>query len=234
MARQGLITYDGLPLSGGGAHVLRTRGMANGWTEVERFLRTATDFQGPGETIIELLEGPGIPRPFVLSLTDRLGRDFPLVRSRRVGKDFVGRQWLAQPAIVATLIGELGTLEPFPNSRLQPLTVNITGKFNLIDPATRKPLPFQDPNNYLNQKTGLGQFLGTSQAFGRLSARSTLALFLSLPFETPGAEFQAYAAFLSHHAPFQFSQNGWKMWRLNTARSAYAGRKINALPEQTT
>jgi hypothetical protein len=226
--RPALITYEGLPLSSGGAHRLRTKGFVNAWRIIEHFLKERTDFARPEEIVIELLEGASLPDEFVTPLKQRFTLEFPVVRSRAVG-EAVGRQWSVGRERLPALLQELEAVQPLPDFFVQPLAVDVALKFRLVDRSTRKPLPFQNPSDYLHQDAGCAGHqlsLGSSVASARISTRSTLFVFLSLPFAEVSAELRDYVEFLGSAAPFTFSEKHWKVWTLNREGSGYVGRRI--------
>src|SRR5579864_839147 len=171
MARRGLITYDGLPISSGGAHKLRSKGLIAAWAQIEYFLRECTDFERPEQIVIEVIEGGGAPAALVAPLKERFSERFPAVRSRRIGTA-VGHQWSAGPASLTVLLQELETVQPLPDIAPASLTLNVTAAFCFVDPHTRAVLPFQSPSDCLMQDVGGRAFLGSSRAFARLSTHS--------------------------------------------------------------
>ena len=231
MTRPGLVTYEGLPLSSGGAHKLRTKGFVDAWRRVEHFLKECTDFAVPEEVVIELLEGAGLPAAFVTPLKQRFMLEFPVVRSRAVG-DAVGHQWSVARERLPALLQDLESVQPLPDFLVQPLIVHVALKFRFVDRLTRKTLPFQSPSDYLQQDArcaGHRLSLGSSVASAGLSTRSTLFVFFSLPFAEVNAEFRNYVDVLATAAPFTFSDKHWKVWTLNREGSRYVGRKMRGI-----
>lgn len=231
MSRQGLITYEGLPIASGGAHALSGRGFAAGWAEVDRFLKKCTDFKRPDEILLELLEGPGLPAEWTEPLSQAFAERYSAARSRRVGRA-VGHQWpIADDGLLA-LLQYLDGVGPLPRSSVPPVAVYATARFRFVGRSSGKPLVFQDPALYLNQDAGFAGHrlrLGSSMACARISGRSTLSVFFSLPFAEPSKEFVRYAGFLAAHAPFTISPKHWKLWSLNKSGDRYTARKIGGV-----
>lgn len=229
MIRQGVITYEGLPISGGGAHKVRTKGFVQAWARIEHFLKECTAFERPDEVLVELLEGGGLPASFVEPLKQRFLLEFPVVRSRARG-EAIGHQFSVDRERFPALLQELESVQqPPPHFGLWPLKVHVTVKVRFVDPTTRKILSFQDPADYLNQDAriaGHRLLLGSSVLYPILSARSTAFVFFSLPFVEADSEFRHYVAFLSKHVPFTFSRRHWKVWTLNKRRERYVGRTM--------
>jgi hypothetical protein len=229
MPRQSLITYEGLPMSGGGAHRLRGKGLS-AWTQVAQFLKECTDFDQPEQIVLELLEHSSVTASFLHAVRQRFEHGFTLLRSRRIG-NCVGHQWLVPPEQMESTLEFAKGLGPLPRAPLpglSALSIYATMTFRFVDPATREVLPFQDPSDYLNQDArfaGHPLCLGSSLASARLSERSTLAVFFSLPFLDPNPDFLRYLEFLASRAPFKFSGQHWKIWNLNKKNSGYVPRK---------
>jgi hypothetical protein len=88
-------------------------------------------------------------------------------------------------------------------------------------------LPFQEPKQYLKHPyDGYGLTLGRSEIYLRLSTRSTLFAFFSLPFETPDKEFIGYREFLQNHFPIKLSDKHWKHWELTKSGKSYRKRML--------
>lgn len=220
-----MITYDGLPVSRGGGHVLRARGLVAAWARIEDFLRRCSDFEQPSGLVIELIEAEAASSAFAASLKRRLSSAHPRLRSRRIGAA-VGHRWSVESRGLPDLLHDLEGLDPLSAASIVQPTLHVVARFRLVDPRTGARLPFQDPSYYLMRAAGDQRLLGTSCAFARLSARSTMSLFLSLPFTEPDAECRAYVNFLMSTAPVRLSSHHWKRWLLNRRGTRYVGRRV--------
>src|SRR5215470_20215672 len=61
---RGLITYDGLPISAGGAHRIRKKDRAAIWESMRQFLHSFTTNEEPDEVRLLLHEGPRVDEAF--------------------------------------------------------------------------------------------------------------------------------------------------------------------------
>jgi hypothetical protein len=108
-----------------------------------------------------------------------------------------------------------------------PAVLRIDFACRLREQASGEALPFQEASSYLGQAyDGYGAMLGESGCRLTVSSKSTLALLLFLPFESPNEAAWDYVSFLQESLPFRFSTKHWKHWRLSKSRTSYVGRKI--------
>jgi hypothetical protein len=228
--RPSIITYDGLPLSSGGGHTLRTRDPLAARDQVRNFLSCCTDCGGPQKASIEVITGGSVPAEFSLPLVKKLSAELGVpARRGSYGSGAIAHSWPIAPAQVDGFVAHIAQAIPLPvlPFRLQPLTVTAAYKFHLLDPRSRATLPWQNPGFYGNFSTAPGQFLGESQIYARISERSTVSLFLSFPFDDVSEELITTAGFVRAHLPFPLSANHWKRWRLAIKGKGYVGRRID-------
>ncbi len=220
--RRSVITYDGLPVSSGGAHKLKMRGpraawsatetfLKNcaAWSATETFLKNCTDYNSPSSLFVELLEEKKISDSFSKSFKRRFSKQFGTPRTRKLGHA-TGLQWDVSKEMLTNLVDLLETSQPFPEYPLCPLTINLSADFRLVDPKTRSVLAHQDRAEYLNFEAGYHLFLG-----------------LSTLYEDVTKELRGFVQFLQEHLPFRFSAKHWKIWKVNQAGTGYVGRKIS-------
>ncbi|HXH51233.1 MAG TPA: hypothetical protein VNM47_17980 [Terriglobia bacterium] len=229
LRRPSIITYDGLPLSSGGAHALRTRSPLAALAQVRNFISSCTDCVQPQKASVEVVTGANVPAEFSDPLMERLTADLRAPGNRRsYGRGNTAHFWpVAAPQIDALveLIEQVSPLPAMPY-RLQPITVAAVFKFHLLDAHSRAVLPWQGGAFYGNCSAVPGQLLGESQLYARISGRSTVSLFLSFPFEDVSEDLLTTAGFVRTHLPFPLSPNHWKRWRLTKNGKGYAGRRL--------
>jgi hypothetical protein len=230
MTRTAIITYDGLPISSGGAHQLRTHGPREAWSSVEPFLKKCTDYAAPKSLFVEVFEGQAIPKSFSDQVKKRFSQDLGNPKTRVVGKS-TGNQYDVSLEQFNEVLDFLDGLQPYPPSPLDshfgPVTLNLLADFRFIDQTSRMPLPHQDRNEYLNFEAGYRLYLGCSTIYAILSSKSTVSVFFSLPYEEATKELKDYVRFLQSHLPFRMSDKHWKRWHMNKALTGYIGRKIS-------
>ena len=229
LRRPSIITYDGLPLSSGGAHALRTRSPLDALAQVRHFISSCTDCVEPQKASVEVITGANVPADFSLPLIERVTACLRASGSRRsYGAGNIAHIWpLAAPQI-GTLVALIDQASPLPVMpyRLQPFTVSAAYKFHLLRPQSRAALSWQDASFYGNYSAEPGQLLGESQLYARISGRSTVSLFLSFPFEDVSEDLLETVAFVQDHLPFALSPNHWKRWRLTRNGKGYLGRRL--------
>src|SRR5512146_1603427 len=229
LRRPSIITYDGLPLSSGGAHTLRTRSPLAALAQVRNFLSSCTDCVQPQKAWVEVVTGASVPVEFSAPLVARLRAELRAPGNRKsYGGGSTANIWLvAAPKVEAfvELIEQALPLPAMPN-RLQPVTVAAIFKFHLLHPQSRAVLPWQDAAFYGNFSAVPGHLLGESQLYARISGRSTVSLFLSFPFGDVSGDLLATAGFVRAHLPFPLSPKHWKRWRLTKNAKGYIGRRL--------
>jgi len=229
MAVNAVITYDGLPISSGGAHTLRMGGPQAAHAAVTQFATTCSDYQQPTQLFVELLKGRGVP-PNVSEMFERkFLRDFGTPRRKRALGQAIGIQWDVPEERAGEVLTLLEGPQPLPVDRLCPITLNLTAHFRFTDPQTGSVLPCQERTDYLNFEVGPRLYLGPSTLYARLSSASTVSVFFSLPYEDVGPALRAHVRFLQDHLPFTLSANHWKRWQINKAGTRYVGRKVSGV-----
>jgi hypothetical protein len=228
MLRQSIITYDGLPISNGGAHTLRTRSPLVALEQVRVFIASCTDAVLPKEIFVEVVSGDGIPREFSAPLINQLGAELGVPGRRSFGAN-TGHIWPLAVQQVDAHVALIEQARPLPVHPfdLQPIAVTVLFDFHLLAPQSHIALPNQGAINYGNHSPSHAQLLGESHLYARISERSTVSLFLNFPFEEASESFQQSVAFVQEHLPFSLSASHWKQWRLSKSGASYVGRKFN-------
>jgi hypothetical protein len=233
LRRPSIITYDGLPLSSGGAHSLRTRSPVAALAQVRNFISSCTDSVQPQKASVEVVTGANVPAEFSAPLMERLTAYLRASGNRRCyGPGNTAHFWPVATPQIDTLVALIERASPLPVMpyRLQPVTVAAVFKFHLLHPHSRAALPWQGAAFYGNFSAVPGQLLGESQLYARISGRSTVSLFLSFPFEDVSEDLLTTAGFVRAHLPCPLSPNHWKRWRLTKNGKGYLGRRL--LPQQ--
>jgi hypothetical protein len=229
MARPAAITYDGLPISSGGAHKLRTRGLVAGLNALQAFASAVSLDSVPRRLLVEVLEGKGIPDDFTRRLCSEFDGRFTKFQSRGIG-EFSGHQWSFEPEALMGIIEQLEALRPIPESAYAgyAAVVHVTWHLILAD-SNRQQIPYQSAQDYLGFDTSFGQCLGRSFVYSGISEKTTAHLFLSLPFEQVTDDARQLASKIEAHFPTRLSPNHWKIWKLTKKGDKYIGRKIPGL-----
>jgi hypothetical protein len=228
VTRPAAITYDGLPIASGGAHSLRTRGLAAGFDALQSFADAVSLEPSPTNLGVEVMKGKGVPE----RLTSLLGSDFDdrLAQraARRVG-DCTSHQWTVAPSSLPWVMSTLERFRPIPKTTFAGHAALVHATWNLVlFDSSHRPLPYQGPEHYLHFDCDRHRFLGQSFVYGRISEHTTANLFLSLPYDDVNGEVQRVVRQIQAHFPAQLSSSHWKMWRLAKNGQRYVGRKMSA------
>jgi hypothetical protein len=229
MIRTGAITYDGLPLSSGGAHTLRQKGFVQTFNSLQGFVNSVSLKPEPSSVILELFDlGNGSYSHF-LSLSSQFDNKFPRLRERQTG-EYHSHQWTVSADELPSLVIELEKLRPIPNAGFVGRSLVVYVGWNLIfADSNGKPLPFQNRDDHLQFDIDFNRFLGESYVYARISETSTANLFLSLPFEDATDEALELVNRIQNCFPARPSSKHWKKWTITKSRKTYVGRKIPSL-----
>ena len=153
MIQNSLITYEGLPISSGGAHILRKGILQSLWAACEQFLHACTDYTTPSELHIVLHEGADVPRDFSQSvkmeLRAWLGKPSRAHTISGVVEEFTN-WWYPQSTSIPTLIDWFAARQPFPEHWLNmPLVLGVKARIRLRHTDGITILPYQDTKYYL-------------------------------------------------------------------------------------
>jgi hypothetical protein len=228
-----LITYDGLPISAGGAHRIRGKDRAATWTAMLRFLHQFTTYREPDDVRLLLAEGPRVDRRFFANA--QRAATYAFGRSERrlaiLGEVEEHENWWALgSADVDDALALMQSLEPFPDHWLDaPLALAVNATFRLRDAESAEPFPAQDPELYGNREAAWMLPLGRSAIYLRLTTRSTCALLLALPFAEVAPALVAYVRRIDQSLPFRLSRRHWSRWQLNARGTRYYKRRISVL-----
>lgn len=227
MPRAAVLAYDGTRWHSGGVQALKTKKAAAGGEALERFRQNCTDAVQPLFVRVDLRNAPGHGRAYS-DAHSRLRREFGEPRA-----DF-GRQsggmsnWFLKPTEFLPALRIVDDVQPIPvDGVFGILSVEYKIEFRFLDMSSRRPLPFQEREDYVNAEADFDRFLGKSFLSVEFSTRHTASSFFSLPFEDWNDDVAAYVRFIQAELPFRISDRRWKRWQLNKAGTRYFDRKIS-------
>ncbi len=228
MIRQGSVTYDGLPLSSGGAHSLRQKGLVKSFEALQEFVNAVSFERNPFSVTLELIDSGGSLSHF-MALKSEFDDKYTQKEGRTIG-EYYGHQWEIDPAMLRSLIFDLETLRPIPTVGYAGRSLVVHVYWNLVFIDTQgNQLPFQSRNDYLQFDVDFQRYLGESFMYSRISETSTAHLFLSLPFEEANDEATLLVKRIQKDFPTRLSSKHWKRWTLTKNGKSYVGRKIPGL-----
>jgi hypothetical protein len=201
------VTYDGLPISSGGAHSLGRMTRRNALGAIRTFLRECTAPVGRMDYSFTVHDVPDLPRQDDLErrLERRFGRGAIVV--------------LAEDEVDDAL-DFLDEIHPQPTNQwgMAPIWFRAAARFMLLDPRTKTPIPGQ-----------------TDHLFERAGYRNDLRLFLDnkarlgVSFCIPDADaatLDALVPWLQQHLPCKLSP---KQWRSLTPTKSGSSLRVRVL-----
>jgi hypothetical protein len=207
------ITYIGLPISSGGAHSLGRMSRRVADERTVSFLRTCTQPEGSIAYSFDVHDVPDLP---------------PVPRLERELKRRFGRNLAIQADRVDEALEFLDEIDPQPTNQwgMAPIWFTAASKFQILDPATRHPLPGQDPKRFKGVEYEWGVPLGTSGLRLMLHNHATIAIELCLPYPDD-AVLRAVVPWLQRHLPCKLSPKQWRAWT-PTKTESFKVRRIPA------
>lgn len=215
---QSAVTYEGLPISSGGAHKLgrtSTRKAVESWRD---FLAACTR-PGPPRAYFSVASIPGLePAP---ETVDRIaGRFEPSAH--------VPGRFEVPPGRVDEAVELYESLSPQPVNEygISPVWLTIAADITLLRPGTPDPWPDQDPVRFGHFVTPGGIRLGASDTKLILGGRASLGLSLSFP-EATDDDFAALVPWLQSALPMKLSPKHWTRWTRTKSSTSYRSRKLS-------
>lgn len=220
---QEVVTYDGLPISAGGAHSLRTKNPRTAYESMQAFLAAAGLTVGAPELSFQLWAGgpPDVAGRLDSFAAAHLGG--PQSRQR------THTQWrVRSDGIDATLDAVSGADSTAVTAHGHPLASLVwTAQMALVDPATGAPYEGIDADAFGRFAVdGRGRLLGASgvrATFG--TTASSLSLWLGFPADD---RLHDAAVHVQEHLPFRMSAKHWRRWRATKDGQSYRATKITS------
>jgi hypothetical protein len=192
------VTYVGLPISSGGAHSLGRMPRRVAYHRTEAFIAERTALVGAIEYSFSVLDVPELtPVPRLKQeVKRRFGLNAPIAKQR-----------------VTEALDFLDDIHPQPTNQwgMAPIWFWMKAQIQILDPATGRPLPGQDPQRFGGVEYEWSVPLGTSRMRLILNTHAVLAVELCIP----GADddvLQRVVPWLQDRLPCKLSPKQWRAW----------------------
>lgn len=209
---ENFISYEGLPISSGGAHRISGRSANEIYDSLSKFTSTLTNANKPHRLIIEFnstIKSNASKFKTIWKLILACGPP-KLSISEYIGTKQLKWYWLLR---TGSINKAMKLQQRYPN-----ITFSVLWCFYFTDPNSKEVLPGQDsiPVIDVRQKN--------SQIYWRFGKISSISLWFVLPFNELGPAAVNYIKLLQTYLPVKFSKNHWRIWRKN--KNGPAPRKL--------
>jgi len=216
-----MITYNGLPISSGGAHSIRNKDLKSAWDNCNQFISSISHKLVEDTYTLDVYVGCKGIRKYLWKLFLQLG--IPSKIDFASAKDLYIR-WCITPKSVPKVIDFLISMETLPEYWLGPIHFYREGQFLLKDPVTGNELPDQNFHNKFEDENGRGDKTSISNFRINFTSKVSISTWLVLPFEELNKAFYEYIDFMTKTAPFSFSDKQWRKWKYSKGKKLYASK----------
>lgn len=203
------ISYEGLPINSGGSHSLGKKPVDKIYSDTLNFLEKFTNGCKPIESHLVFYSsqnGSYKTVPIIWQLVKSFG--IPSYNNWNLGKN---RQhfytWKLQPGDTKKAFKLLHTFSNLPENEYGPIVLSFKWHFQFIDPLTKEVFEGQDEIPVIDSR----QY--NSQIYLRLSHKSTISAWLTLPFSELNDNSKKYIKLMTNHLPFNTSDKHWRLWK---------------------
>jgi len=211
------ISYDGLPISAGGAHQINSKSPSENYNNTVEFLEKFADSSRPADIHLILYESKEkkySALQFTYRIIDQFGK--PKVGNDRFLKSW---SWKITHKKLQQALDILKINENLPKNVLGPLTLGILWKFKFKNPDTQRLLPHQKKIPKLDVRQH------NSQMYLRLSKRNTISAWLTFPFIESDKFGSDYIELVKNELPFRPSEKHWRKWK-KSEKGNWTPRKL--------
>lgn len=216
-----VVTYDGLPVSAGGAHSLRAKNPRTAYASLRAFVDAAAiPLDAPALSFQMWNGGPA-------DVSDKLKAFAAAQFGGPQRRQSTHTEWRVRPDTIEaalTALSDAGPRAVTPHG--SPLAALVwSAEVALLDPALHSRYPGIDADAFGRFPVdGYGHLLGAS---GIRATLGTTASSLSLRLAFPGDErLPGAAAHVQDHLPFRLSTKHWRRWRATKNGQSYRATKI--------
>lgn len=202
------ISYEGKPITGGGAHMLGKKHFLEIYDQTRQFLddfTTNNQVQNPTLTLYSSQQGTYKTAPILWRLVKTFG--IPSYNWWKLAHTQHFFTWKLNIRSIDKAIALLQQYNDLPKNDFGPLTLSLYWQFHFIDPNTKTIFPHQEllPEIDFRQKN--------SQIYLRLGQRSSASVWFAFPFSKIEQPEKKYLSALVKKLPFKPSDKYWRIWQ---------------------
>jgi len=203
-----MITYEGLPKSSGGAHVINENDMRLAWDKGNSFISKVSYELIEEKYILDVYVGCKEIRKYIFRLLFKFGLMSKV--------DFFGNKawwyvrWNLSEKSASSAIEFISSITPLPEYLIVPIHLYREGQFLLKDRMKDQVLHGQEKSYDFGDESGHKTPISNFRL--NFTNKVSISVWLVLPFEAQNREFHEYVDFLKEHTPFRFSDNHWRCW----------------------
>lgn len=217
------ISYEGLPISSGGAHRLGTKDHREILQSANGFLNKFSDTTQPDSVSLTFYNSRHKKYSTfknIFFIIKQFGFGFTQ-RSWDL-KDYIQKfwTWKINSSQLDKGLKIINDLIDLPSNDYGPIDLGIIWKFKFVDLTTGQILPDQDKIPEIDSR------LHNSHIYLRIGKKSTISVWFTLPFDNFESH-KDYIDKMEMELPFKFSDKHWYQWTLSK-NGSWTKRKINA------
>ncbi|MGZ8559528.1 MAG: hypothetical protein ACXWWC_14385 [Chitinophagaceae bacterium] len=203
------ISYEGLPVNSGGAHSLRQKPVDLIYSDTLIFLQKFTNCSTPIEfdlTFYSSQDGTYRTLPTLWQLIKTLGiPSYNNWNLGRVRKHFFA--WNLQHKDKGKAFQILDKFSNLQENQYGPIVLSFKWHFQFIDQLTKQVLEGQNKIPIIDSR------YHNSQIYLRPGQKSTMSVWLTLPFSNLNDKNKDYIKSMTNLLPFKSSNKHWRLWR---------------------
>lgn len=199
------ISYEGLSINYGGAHSLGKKTDLENYNQTVKFLNRFTDTNKASQIEIIFYQSEKIEyNTFKLMAKLILKFGIPKFNNDGLLKSW---RWKLSESKIEKGFETLKLNEELSENSRGSLALGFLWNFSFIDPKTNQILPNQEKIPELDFR------IKNSRIYLRISDKSSISVWLALPFEKLGKFEVEYINELKCHLPFKPSEKHWRIWK---------------------
>lgn len=211
------ISYDGLPISSGGAHSVSKKSPLENYNKTVEFLEEFGDKTTPKSIELSLFQSDKNEYS-TLKLIPKLSLKFGFPKMRNDGL-LKSWNWSLTKKDIQNGFDALELNKELPTISMGPVTLSFLWNFKFKDPVTNQILLNQEKIPELDIR------VQNSRIYLRTSNRSTISVWFALPFEQMDKYESKYLDNLKASLPFKASNKHWRLWK-KAKNGNWAPRKL--------